>query len=57
MKVLEIFIEALCFVAVGLLVAMYLVEPGLGWLLIPSAVVIGTLATLMSINTYRWRNQ
>lgn len=57
MKVLEIFIEALCFVAVGLLVAMYLIEPGLGWLLIPSAVVIGTLATLMSINTYRWRNQ
>lgn len=57
MKGLEIAIEALCFVAVGLLVAMYLVEPGLAWLVIPSAVVIGTLATLMSFNTYRWWNQ
>lgn len=57
MKALEIFIEALCFVAVGLLVAMYLIEPGLGWLVIPSAVVIGTLATIMSINTIRWWNR
>lgn len=57
MKALEILIEALCFVAVGLLVAMYLVEPGLAWLVIPAATVIGTLATLTSFNTYRWWNQ